>query len=156
MNIEDLKGLMDAFDPSTLLPELDSVMGWVEFAVRIAVVAGPVILLVMGLMYLIAAPKEANYYFGYRCWFGMGSVSAWRFTQRLAGIVWGLMGSVLTAVMIFISAGFRDMEVMDMVWKGVRCMLWEAGLTVASVLVINTIVALNYSSKGQLRHRKES
>ena len=74
MKIEDFKGLMDAFDPAALLPELDSIMGVLEFAMEIAVLAGPVVLLVLGLLYLFAAPKEANYYLGYRCFFGMGSI----------------------------------------------------------------------------------
>lgn len=155
MNIEDLKGLMDAFDPAALLPELDTIMGKIEFLMRIAVVVGPVVLLVMGLLYLLVSPKEANYYLGYRCYFGMGSISAWRFSQRLAGIVWTLLGLVLTAVMILISNGFRGMEIMDMVWKAVRCMLWQAGLTAVSCLFINTIVALNYNSQGELRRRGE-
>ena len=155
MNIEDLKGLMDAFDPAALLPELDTIMGKIEFLMRIAVVVGPVVLLVMGLLYLLVSPKEANHYLGYRCYFGMGSISAWRFSQRLAGIVWTLLGLVLTAVMILISNGFRGMEIMDMVWKAVRCMLWQAGLTAVSCLFINTIVALNYNSQGELRRRGE-
>ena len=72
MNIEDLKGLMDAFEPSALLPELNSIMGWIELVMRVAVMVGPIVLLVMGLVYLFVSPKEANYYLGYRCYFGMG------------------------------------------------------------------------------------
>lgn len=155
MNIEDLKGLMDAFDPASLLPELDSIMGWIELVMRVAVMVGPIVLLVMGLIYLLVSPKEANYYLGYRCYFGMGSVAAWRFSQRLAGIIWTLLGLVLTAWMFFASGSFRGMDTMDMVWKAVRCMLWEAGLTAVSCLFINTIVAMNYNTKGELRRRKE-
>ena len=155
MNIEDLKGLMDAFEPAALLPELNSIMGWIELAMRTAVMVGPIVLLVMGLVYLLVSPKEANYYLGYRCWFGMGSVAAWRFSQRLAGIVWTLLGLVLTAWMFFAGSGFREMDIMDMVWKAVRCMLWEAGLTAVSCLFINIIVAMNYNGRGELRRRKD-
>lgn len=155
MSIEDLKTLMDDFDPAALLPELDTIMGKIEFIMRLAVIIGPVLLLVMGLVYLIASPKEANYYLGYRCYFGMGSVNAWRFSQRIAGIVWTLLGLVLTVVMFLMGGSFRDMEVMDLVWKAVRCMLWEAGLTAVSCLFINTIVAINYDRSGELRRRKK-
>ena len=154
MNIEDLKSLMDDFDPASLLPELDSIMGWIQFIVRLAVVIGPVVLLVMGLAYLFMSPKEANYYFGYRCFFGMGSVEAWRFSQRLAGIVWGLLGLVLTIVMVLVGGGFQSMETMDMLWKAVRCLLWEAGLTAVSCLVINTVVASYFDGKGGRRRKK--
>ena len=103
MNIEDLKSLMDAFDPASLLPEINGVLDAVVYAVRIATLLGPVVLLILGVGYLIFAPKEANYYFGYRCTFGMGSVEAWRFTQRLAGIVWSVLGLVLTGAMVLLT-----------------------------------------------------
>ena len=154
MNIDDLKTLMDEFDPAALLPELDTIMGKIELITRIAVLVGPIILLVMGILYLIASPKEANYYIGYRCFFGMGSVDAWRFTQRLAGIVWGLLGLGLTGVMVLISSGFHDMEIMDMVWKAISCVLWEAGIVAASCLVINTLVMLRFDAKGEHRRKK--
>ena len=57
MNIEDLKSLMDEFDPASLLPELQSVLDSTVEAVRIATLVGPVVLLVLGLLYLIFAPK---------------------------------------------------------------------------------------------------
>ena len=151
MNIDGLKTLMDEFDPAALLPELDTVVGKLELIVRIAVLVGPVILLGMGLVYLLAAPKEANYYIGYRCYFGMGSVEAWRYTQRLAGIVWGGLGLVLTAVMFFISSGFRGKEVMDIIWGGAKCVIWEVVLVALSCLFINTMAAVFFDAKGERR-----
>ena len=85
-SFEDIKVLMDNFDPASLLPDLTTVVGKVEFITRIAVLVGPIVLLVLGILYFFAAPKEANYRAGYRCHFGMGSVEAWQYTQRLAGI----------------------------------------------------------------------
>ena len=58
----------------------------------VGIAIGPVVMLALGLAYLFLAPKEANYYFGYRTYFGMGSVHSWRFTQRLSGIVLSLLG----------------------------------------------------------------
>ena len=90
LDIESIKEIMDAFDPASLLPELGEIFTVITSVCRIAVMVGPIILLILGLAYLFLAPKEANYYFGYRCYFGMGSVEAWRFSQRLAGAVWAL------------------------------------------------------------------
>ena len=115
LDIESLKEMMDAFDPASLLPQLDSIFDKVELVCRIAVMAGPVVLLIMGLVYLFFTPKEANHYIGYRCYYGMGSVEAWRFTQRLAGLVFGGLGLILTAVMLFVTRGFVDMASMDLV-----------------------------------------
>ena len=151
MNVEDLKSLMDAFDPASLLPELNGILDILAYAVRISVLVGPVALLILGLGYLIFSPKEANYYFGYRCMFGMGSVEAWRFTQRLAGIVWILLGLALTGLMVLLTGKFADMEVYDAIWVAIRYVLWEVGLTALSCLVINTLVMIRFTYSGDYR-----
>ena len=151
MNIEDLKSLMDAFDPASLLPELDSVLDTVLYAVRIATLVGPVVLLLLGLGYLIFAPKEANYYFGYRCTFGMGSVEAWRFTQRLAGLIWGVLGLGMSFVMVSLTGGMQEMALNDALWAAVKYVLWEVGIVVASTVVINTIVMIRFTYSGEYR-----
>ena len=151
MNIEDLKSLMDAFDPASLLPELNGVLDVVLYAVRIATLIGPAVLLVLGLGYLIFAPREANYYFGYRCTFGMGSVEAWRFTQRLSGVIWSLLGLVLTGAMVLLTGGFAEMEVYDAVWTAVKYVLVEAGAVALSCLVINTVVMTRFTFSGDYR-----
>ena len=153
LDIETIKELMDAFDPASLLPQLDSVFETVVLACRIAVMVGPIVLLLMGLVYLFFTPREANHYIGYRCYYGMGSVQAWRFTQRLAGIVFGSLGLILTVVMLFVTNGFAGMEVMDMVWKAVTCLLWEAGLTILATLGVNFIVFSGFDRNGELRRR---
>ena len=151
MNIEDLKSLMDAFDPASLLPELDSVLDTVLYAVRIATLVGPAVLLLLGVGYLIFAPKEANYHFGYRCTFGMGSVEAWRFTQRLAGLAWGVLGLVMTFVMVALTGGMQEMELNDALWAAVKYVLWEVGIVVASSVVINTVVMIRFTYSGDYR-----
>jgi len=154
MNIEDLKSLMDAFDPASLLPELGGILDTLAYAVRISVLVGPVVLLVLGLGYLFFAPKEANYHFGYRCMFGMGSVEAWRFTQRLAGIVWGLLGLGLTVAMVLLTGKFAEMDVYDAIWTAIRYVLWEVGLTTLSCLFINTVVMTQFSYSGEYRRER--
>ena len=151
MNIEDLKSIMDAFDPASLLPELESILDILVYAVRIAILAGPAVVLVMGLLFLIFAPKEANYYFGYRCAFGMGSVEAWRFTQRLAGIVWSVLGLGLTVAMVVLTKGFGQLEAYDVVWTGVKYILWEVGLVALFSVLINTVVMTQFTYDGEYR-----
>ncbi len=150
-SFEDIKVLMDNFDPAALLPDLGTVVGKVEFLARLAVVAGPIVLLIMGVLYFLAAPKEANYHFGYRCYFGMGSVEAWRFTQRLAGLVWAALGLVLTIVMLVISTGFKGQPIMDTIGSGLTCLLWQLGLVALSCLAINLAVLVRYDRNGYRR-----
>ncbi len=154
LSIDSLKELMDAFDPAALLPELTTVFGKVELICRIAVMVGPIVLLIMGLIYLFFTPKEANHYIGYRCYFGMGSVQAWRFTQRLAGLVFGILGLVLTMTMLFITKGFAGMDAMDMVWKAVSCLIWEAALAIIATLAVNITAVVKFDRKGEFRRKK--
>ena len=154
-SFEDIKVLMDNFDPAALLPDLTTVVGKVEFITRLAVMAGPVVLLTLGILYFFAAPKEANYRFGYRCYFGMGSEEAWRFTQRFAGLVWGVLGLVLTVVMLIITGSFAGNPIMDIIGKGAKCLLWEAGLILVSILGINLTAMLCYDRKGLRRRTYE-
>ena len=154
MDFDKIKALLEGFDPASLLPELEPLLAGLAGSMRYVVLICPIALLVLGLGYLFLAPKEANYWFGYRCFFGMGSVEAWRYTQRIAGLVWTGLGLVLTAVMFFVSAGYADGAVQDVLSSAMGCMLWEAGLIVLSCLVINTVVALYFDSEGELRRRR--
>ena len=153
-DFEAVKALMDNFDPAALLPDLSTIFGWMELACRVAVVIGPVLLTALGLAYLLLSPKEANYYFGYRTYFGMGSVQAWRFTQRLAGIVLGILGLILTGVMLMVSGGFGQLEMADMVWKALACVGIEAVLVLIANLAINIAAMARFDRRGEYRKKK--
>ncbi len=154
MDIASIKEMMDSFDPATLLPELSDIFGGLATVCRWAVLIGPIVLLALGLAYLFFSPKEANYYFGYRCYFGMGSVQAWRFTQRLAGLVLSGLGLVLTVTMFVVSGSFAGMAVDAMVWKAVTCLVWQAALSLVAILGINGMAMVKFDAKGEPRVRK--
>ena len=153
LNIDSIKEIMDAFDPASLLPELDSIFGWITLICRIIVMVGPIVLLVLGLIYLFLAPKEANHYLGYRCYYGMGSVDAWRFSQRLAGIVFGVLGLVLTGVMLFLSGTFAGMDMMDMVWRTVKCLIAEGVLAFVANIAIGVAAMARFDRRGEYRKK---
>ena len=151
-SFEDIKVLMDNFDPASLLPDLTTLPGLVATLTRLAVMVGPIVLLVMGLLYFFVAPKEANYHFGYRCYFGMGSEEAWRFTQRMAGLIWSVLGLVLTIVMLLVSGGYGKKAVADIISSGLSCLIWEIGLAAVSCLVINVTAMILFDRKGLRRN----
>ena len=153
LDIDSIKEIMDAFDPATLLPELGDIFSLVTSVCQIAVMIAPVILLVLGVAYLLFAPKEANYYFGYRCYYGMGSVEAWRFTQRLAGIILGALGLILTGVMLVISTGFAGMDMMDMVWTAFWCLIWQGILALLANIAIWAAAFFRFDAKGNIRKK---
>ena len=152
LDIDSIKAIMDGFDPASLLPELSEIFTTLPGICRLCVMIGPLVLLALGLAYLFFAPKEANWYFGYRCYYGMGSVYAWRFTQRFAGVVLSVTGIALSIIMFVLSANFGSMDVTDMVWKALELLLWEAGITLAANVAINLAAALRFDRKG--RHRR--
>lgn len=142
-------------DLGGLLPNLSTVMGWIELVLRISVMAGPILLLGFGLVYLLAPPKEANYSLGYRFWWGMASLEAWKFTQRIAGMVWSALGAVLTIVMALICSGFRDMDPVDMAWRAAGCLVWELVLVVIACIAINLVVMRKFDRDGYRRDETE-
>lgn len=153
LDIESIKELMDAFDPASLLPELGDIFIIITTICQIAVMVGPILLLVLGLAYLFFSPKEANYYFGYRCYFGMGSVEAWRFTQRLAGIVLGLSGLILSGIMLLLSAGFPDMTPVEMVWRAFWCLIWQAVIALLANGGIWLAAFARFDARGNFRKK---
>ena len=155
LDFGSIKDAMDAFDPASLLPELSEIFGSLPQVCRVAVMIGPIVLLVLGLAYLFLSPKEANHYFGYRCYFGMGSIIAWRTTQRLAGILLGGLGLVLTVTMYTITSGFDTMDVTEMVWKALDCLVWQAILAFLANLAINLTAAIRFDRKGEFRKNKK-
>ena len=153
LDVESIKALLDGFDPGTLLPDLSKVFDSLVPICRFAVMAGPVVLLLLGLSYLLLTPKEANYYLGYRCYFGMGSEYAWRFTQRLAGWLFTAAGLALTVVMFAISVSFPYMQLTAMVWRAASCLLVELAVSVLLILTVNLSAAFHFDRKG--KHRKK-
>lgn len=148
MNLDSLMSIFSDFDISAFLPELDTLMGWVETLLRLAVMAGPLALLGFGLLYLISPPKEANYGLGYRFWWSMASLDAWQFTHRVVGCVWSALGLVLTVIMGLICNAFRRMEPMDMVWSAVKCLGWELALTLIVCVAVDIVVIATFDKDG--------
>ncbi|MBE6976860.1 MAG: SdpI family protein [Ruminococcaceae bacterium] len=149
--MDALKSLFSDFDFAAFIPELDTVLGWVELVARLAVMAAPLVILGFGLLYLLNPPKEANHGVGFRCWWGMSSLDAWRFTQRLAGLIWSGLGLLLTVIMALICNGFHKLEPMAMVERAGACLLWELGLVAASCIAINVVVIVVFDKDGYRR-----
>ena len=149
--MDAIKTMMDGFDPMALVPDLTAIHENLDAALRVVVLAGPLCLLGLGLLYLLAAPREANHIFGYRHFWGMSSVEAWRFTQQTAGLVWGGLGLILTVIMAFFCNRFRDMSWAAMMGSALSCVLIELALVVGSTFLINALVVFRFDHKGTRR-----
>ena len=135
----------------SLIPSLESLLGKLDLLARILVMAGPLALLGLGLYYFLLPPKEANYSAGYRFRYGMRKVKVWLFMQRIAGMVYSLVGLVLTIVMAIICIRFGSMGAEEMLWSAAKCILWELGVIAVASLGINVTVVVFYDSEGNSR-----
>ena len=149
--IESLAELINNFDPASYLPDIDSILSWAMTFLRICVLAAPVLILVFGLMYWFIPAKEANHQTGYRFWYGMGSVEAWRFTQKIAGIAWTALGLVLTVVMFLVCGSFGEADIAGVVDVATVCILWEIGLMILCCVAIDILLIIRYDRKGVRR-----
>ena len=146
-----LKRLLGEFDPAALVPDLEALFNNLDGALRVVVLAGPLCLLGLGLLYLLAPPSEANHVFGYRHFWGMSSVEAWRFTQKTAGLVWTGLGLVLTIIMAFLCNGYRELAAEAMLTSALTSVLVELLLVFLSTLLINTLVIFHFDHRGTRR-----
>ena len=157
MNFDAIKEFLSGTGTETaapVLPDPGALVEKVEPIARVLVIAGPVIILILGLLYLFAAPKEANHHFGYRCYFGMGSEQAWRFTQRLAGIVWTALGVILTVAALVVTARVPGQDLLEMLTAAVISLVAEALVLLVATIIIRIIVAARYDRHGERRGQK--
>ena len=149
-----VKSLLGEFDPTALLPDLWAIFDSLDAALRVVVLVGPLCLLGLGLLYLLAPPAEANHIFGYRHFWGMSSVEAWRYTQKTAGLVWMGLGLAMTVAMSFICNTYRDMAWEAMLFSALVSVIAELLLVFLSTLLINALVILRFDRRGSRRFER--
>ena len=149
--MSDILSLLQDFNVANFLPAPEKFLKDFEGWIRLAVLIGPLVMLALGLLYYYKPPKEANYSVGFRTYYGMGSIEAWRFTQKLAGVSYILLGGALTAVMFLISLFFSGKAALTMVNVAVWCILIELILIFLVWLMINVMVYREFDKDGKRR-----
>ena len=152
--LEKVTALFAGLENGPTAPDTGALIEKSMTIAKVLVIAGPLIMLILGLLYLFAAPREANHHFGYRCYFGMGSEQAWQFTQRIAGVTWIALGAVMTLVMLIVTARFPGQDVLEMLSTAGTCVVVEALVLLAATLVIRITVAACFDRHGERRRRK--
>ena len=130
------------------LPSIGTVVGLIEFALWLLVLAGPLILLGFGLLYRYRPPAEANFSIGYRFRWSMTSTEAWLYTQRLAGIIWTLLGGALTVIMLIVCIILQCIGTMTLAIGAAVCVGIELLLIVAACITINVLVMKKFDKDG--------
>ncbi len=136
-----------------IIPELGKLLSDVKLWLNLAMLIGPVLLLAMAAFYLFLSPKEANHKAGYRTFFGMGSVKAWNYTQKIAGLVWGGAGLIMLLAAVIgciILAG----QTLDGGAAAAQVILIiQAVCAVLAFLTVEILVALQFDANGNPRIR---
>ena len=149
--MDDILSLLQDFDVANFLPPPERFMQDLEWWVRLLVLIGPLVVLGLGIWYYFLPPKEANHSVGFRTYWGMGSVEAWAFSQKLAGLGYMVTGGVLTLVMFIISLTFQGENGFTMIIIAAVCIVIELLLVVALWVGLNVLIYRAYDKDGNRR-----
>ena len=151
--MDDILSLLQDFDVANFLPAPEdyvrSLAGWV----RLFVLLGPLLLLGLGAWYYFAPPKEANHSVGFRTYWGMGSVKAWLFSQKLAGLSYMVLGGVLTVLSFLISLTFNGNKAMGMINTAFVIVLIQLLLVLGLHIVLNLLIYRSFDKDGKPRKK---
>lgn len=151
MDFKEITGFLDKLDPEKWMPNLESMMVNMEFFVSILVLLAPLVLFVLGVLYFFLPPREANHSFGYQFFWGKSSVEAWRFMQRVAGIVFGVVGLAMTVVMLILNGKLTALETMNMVYRAGEYLVWQLVAVAVSCIVIDIVMLVMFNYRGYRR-----
>ena len=153
--MEKITELLDKLENlGDLLPKLNTLTGWVQWLISLAVRIGPICILVLGLIYLLIPPKEANRKAGYRTVFGMGSITAWHFTQRVAGALMSVIGGILTISAYITVAKIANLDLMDMAYAAFQAVKGQAVWALIIFVFMFVITAVMFDYRGFCRFPK--
>ncbi len=138
-------------DFAALVPKLPVFLGLMRTLMAFALLAGPVAMLILAALYLFKPAPEANYNFGYRTYYGMGSVEAWQFSQKIAGLAFGGLGAVLTVAMGIVILCFIKKTLLQVAIMVTICLLVQVVLLLAARITVATLCKKFFDKDGNRR-----
>ena len=141
----------DNFGINDLLPEMGAFLGDIRFYLCLFLLLTPLLMAGMGALRFFKPAEEANRSVGYRTFFGMGSVYAWRVTQWVSGIVFMGIGGLLLLLAIIQCFVMGAKEVGDAVVNMYTWLIVEGVALVVAVLAVEIVIALQFDKEGELR-----
>ncbi len=151
-----ISSLLDGLDNiGKIVPELEKLLTSAQLWLTLLLFVGPAVMLILGVIYLFLPPKEANHHIGYRTYFGMGSVEAWLHTQKLAGILYGGLGLILGIIMLFVSMGLRNLDLMQAFTKAITWLLVQAAIVLLIYFGLFVYTAIVFDRHGNRRSEKK-
>lgn len=149
--MENFTDFLNNFSLEQYMPTLDKMMGWFQWLICLAVRIGPLCILVLGLIHLLISPNEANHKAGFRTYFGMGSITAWNFTQRISGILMTLTGAVLTIFAFSAASKFASQDLMTATEKAFDLIKVQVICALVIHVFMFVLAAAMFDRKGKFR-----
>ena len=152
--MEKITGIFNKLDElGKLVPEMDKLLDVIYKCIKLSVRVGPLCILVLGLIYLLIPPNEANHKAGYRTFFGMGSVGAWRFTQFVAGFIMTITGLVLNIKASATVRSFAGFEPEAMVQAALPVIKGQIICVLVIFVFMSLLTFVMFTVKGKLRFK---
>ena len=146
--MDQIMSLLKEFDIAGMFPEMGKFFHTLTVLLRVILLAGPVVMTVLGVIYFFIPPKEANYSLGYRSRWSMSSVEVWTYAQRIAGLLYMCLGGLMTVAMTVVVILIRNSEPMSMLTTSLVCLLIQIGVVLASWLVIEIFLHRYFDANG--------
>ena len=138
-------------DLSKFVPEMPAFLGGLRALLVLAILIGPILLVALGAMYLLRPAPEANFKYGFRTYFGMGSIEAWQFSQKIAGLAFGGLGAVLLLVMFIVVLTFFKKDLFQIANTAIVCLIWQAVLALIARIVVSILCWKYFDRNGDRR-----
>ena len=134
--MSNLFSFLKEFDMAAMLPEITSFEGQLAWWMRIILLIGPLVVAGLGAIYYFIPPDEANYHLGYRSKWSMQSVPCWRYAQKVAGMVYMILGGGMFVLMLILACLLGLMKPMGMAITTVICGLVQIALVICAHIFI--------------------
>lgn len=138
-------------DLSKFVPEMPAFLGGLRALLVLAILIGPILMVALGAMYLLRPAPEANFKYGFRTYFGMGSIEAWRFSQKIGGLAFGGLGAVLLLVMFIVVLTFFKKDLFQIANTAIVCLIWQAVLALIARITVSILCCVYFDRNGDRR-----
>lgn len=149
--MSDILSLLQDFDVANFLPAPDKFLTGLTGWIRVILLAGPLLLLGIGLWDRYVSPKQHGSRLCFPMWVNVTGKKAWAYAQRLCNVTCLLLGGGLSVLMLIISLFFSGERGLAMIYVALVCMIIEFILVLIAWIGINILVGKAYGKNGNLR-----
>ena len=153
MSLDSITSALENFDLGAILPDLFALFSSVQSLCVLLLMISPLLLLGLGVWYLFWPRKEVGRRSGFTTYFATGSQEAWLFTQKMAGLIWAVLGGVLTIVMGIVCISLSGNDMRQVTQTTQSCLIWQIILVAISWLTLHILPAVFFTKTGERRRK---